>query len=138
MEIIKIWKYHQRLVFLTKIEDKYQMFYKSAGLNDGNSKGSVFPILRLKEKEGHSPDGFGQWNSIGWLPKLYLHDDRFVEYRYKIRREFPESMYPYMDELESIIENDDMETAIHPRTINSFVGDYIRTKEDYFDWKRLS
>jgi len=134
MKILKMWSYHQRVVFLTEIDGKFQLFYKSSGLAGYDSVGMVFPILRLKDTAETSPDGLGNWMSFGWLPKYYIFDGRVQEYRYKMRREFPENMHPFLDELEAM-EIPEIELQPDPRIINAVCNEYIDSIEDYVDWK---
>lgn len=133
MEIIKMWEYHRRIIFLTKIGDKYQLFYKSSGRAGYGTKGEVFPHLLLKASEDVSPDGFGQWMNFGWIVKCYLYHGDFQEYRYKRRNEFPDAMHSYLDDLE---EEDTSAAGVEtdPRVINDFCANYIKGKEDYVDW----
>ncbi len=133
IEIIDMWEYYQRIVFLTKIGSKYQLFYKSTGMNHKGTEGNVFPILLLKEDKGWSPDGFGYWNAIGWLPKLFVFGGKFQEYRYKERSEFPKSMHEYMDYLAEL-NISDLPSIIDPKEINDRARKFIKSREDYVDW----
>ena len=133
MEILKQWLYHERIVYLTKINDKYQLFYKSSGLAGYDSKGMVMPICRLKDTVETSPDGLGGWNSFGWLPKSYIYKGRFVAYRSKHRSEFPSNMHPFLDTLEEV-DTSKAELQPDPREINAECAPYINSKEDYVDW----
>ena len=134
MQILKMWLYHERIVFLTKLGDKYQLFYKSSGLAGYDSKGMVMPICRLKDTVETSPDGLGEWMSFGWLPKSYVYNGRFQAYRSKQRNEFPEHMHPYLDILENI-DTSGAELQPDPREINAYCAQYIDTYKDYVDWK---
>ena len=132
--IIKMWLYHHRIIYLTKISEKYQLFYRSSGRAGYNSEGMVFPHLLLKEGSETSPDGFGAWNSVGWIPKCFMYDGRFAEYRYKLRHEFPENMHDYLDYLENY-ESEDITEEPNPKEINDFCRQFIKSKQDYIDWK---
>ena len=136
MKILHKWSYKHRIVYLTQLGDKFQLFYRSSGLAGYSTKGEVFPILRLKDNIEMSPDGFGRWNSFGWLPKLYVYNGHFQEYRYKRIEEFPENMHPYMKQLE---ETDDSDAILEPdpRVINKVCNKYIINKMDYVDWNLL-
>lgn len=133
MEIIKMWEYHQRIIFLTKIGEKYQLFYKSSGLAGYGTKGEVFPHLLLKASGEVSPDGFGEWMRFGWIVKYYLYHGYFREYRYKQRNEFPDVMQSFLDDLEEV-DTSGAEIEPDPRIINDFCADYIKGKEDYVEW----
>ena len=135
MEILKTWFYHGRIIFLTRLNGKYQLFYKSAGLNDSRTKGAVMPILRLKVSNAldTSPDGLGYGNVFGWIPKAYVWRGTLVSYRHKVRAEFPSNMHGYLD----LLEQHDIEVAeiqSDPREINEYCVDYIKGREDYVDW----
>jgi hypothetical protein len=134
-EIIRTWEYYERIVFLTKLSGKYQIFYRSSGLAGFGTKGEVFPILLLKDDYATSPDGFGKWNPIGWLPKLYFFEGMFQEYRYKKREEFPSNMHKYLDFLEGI--KTYPKSTNDPKIINEYCKKFIKSKEDYVDWKYL-
>ena len=136
MEVIKTWEYHQRIIFLTKIGEKYQLFYRSSGLAGYGSKGMVLPHLLLKANKDSSPDGLGQWMSFGWIVKYYVYGGRYAEYRYKNRSEFPKEMHPYLDELEAM-DTTGAEVEPDPRVINNYCIDYIKGIEDYVDWKDM-
>ena len=135
LKIIKVWEYHQRVMFLTEIEGKYQLFYRSSGLAGYGTKGEVFPHLLLKDNNSSSPDGLGDWMSFGWIVKYYKYDGRLQEYTRKNRNEFPSNMHIYLDYLE---EQDptlyDITVEGDPRVINKFCQQYIKTKDDYVDW----
>ena len=131
MKIIDTWLYHERVIFLTRIDNHYQLFYRSSGLAGHNSKGLVFPILRLKDNDT-SPDGFGKYDAFGWLPKLFVYRGKFQKYRSKIRSEFPENMHAYLDELEKYDKMPKEEND--PSVINKVCNKYIKNKNDYKDW----
>ena len=135
-EIIHTWEYYERIVFLTKIFDKYQIFYRSSGLAGFGTKGEVFPILLLKDNYGTSPDGFGEYNAVGWLPKLYFYKGKFQEYRYKRRNEFPTVMHKYLDFLEGI--KTYPKSTSNPKIINEYCKKFIKSKEDYVDWDNIN
>ena len=135
IEILKIWRYHQRVVFLTQIGDKYQLFYKSTGLAGHGSKGMVLPHLLLKDSSVSSPDGIGDDMLYGWIPKAYKENGKLVEYYQKVRGVFPKAMWPIMDLLEKLDEKMlDVEDCDEPKEINAYCREYIKTAEDYYDW----
>ena len=137
MEILKMWSYHFRVIYLTRVDGKYQIFYKSAGLNDSNSEGMVMPILRLKVEGylGSSPDGLGEGNTFGWMPKAYMYNSMFIAYRAKQFCEFPTNMHAYM-KLLADTDTSGIEEQPDPREINKYIADYIKDKGDYVDWKK--
>ena len=134
LKIIKMWEYHQRIIFLTEINNKFQLFYKSSGLAGHGSKGMVMPHMLLKANKDSSPDGLGEWMSFGWIPKYFIYNGRFQEYRAKARSEFPSVMHPFMDHLETV-DTSKAELEPDPRVINNFCIDYITEQGDYLDWK---
>ena len=138
MEIIKIWEYHHRIIFLTKIKGKYQLFYKSSGRAGHGSKDMVFPHLLLKANKEFSPDGLGEWMSVGWIVKYFKYDGRLLAYRHKRLNEFPTVMHSYMKELEDLdLTELDVTVESDSKIINDFCQQYIHSKENYVDWKEL-
>lgn len=136
LKIIKMWEYHQRIIYLTEIENKFQLFYRSSGLAGHGSRGMILPHMLLKANKDTSPDGLGPWMSFGWIPKYFVYKGRFQEYRSKRMDEFPSVMHPYMDFLQEV-DVTGAEVEIDPRVINNFCVDYITGQEDYLDWKDL-
>lgn len=136
LKVIKMFEYHQRIIYLTEIEGKFQLFYRSSGLAGHDSKGMILPHMLLKAERDVSPDGLGGWMSFGWIPKFYVYKGRFQEYHGKTLNYFPEVMYPYMDFLKEV-DVSGAELEPDPRVINNFCVDYIKSQEDYLDWKSL-
>ncbi len=132
MKLIETWLYHGRVIYLTEIEGKYQLFYRSSGKATRlNTRGEIFPHALLKDGE-YSPDGLGTWNAFGWIPKVYVYDGKFQGYQYKIENEFPENMKAYREILKTI-DIGHVEEEEDPRVINAFCKYFIKTKEDYVD-----
>ena len=133
LEIIKMWNYYERIIFLTKIGNKYHLFYKSSGLAGYGTKGEVFPCMRLKDNEICSPDGLGGTMLFGWIPKYYFYRGHFTEYFSKHRSEFPKNMYRFLDYLEEV-DTKGVEVMNDPRAINKYCEEFIKDKDDYYDW----
>ena len=135
MTIIKVWLYHERIIFLTQIGEHYQLFYKSSGLAGHGSRGKVLPHLLLKTSEGETPDGIGGWMPAGWITKAFIQDGFIREYRSKERDAFPLQMHPYLDILENLdLDNYDIEMQDNPTEINRYASAYITSIYDYVDW----
>ena len=134
-KIIQTWLYHERIIYLCQIGDKYQLFYRSSGLAGHDSKGMILPHLLLKDTQHVSPDGLGFFMNFGWIVKYYRFNGSLVEYRSKHISEFPKSMHPYLKELENTdLDELKVQEQPDPKEINRFCQKYIKTEDDYVDW----
>lgn len=103
MEILGIWEYNQRLMIVTVIEKRYQIFYRSSGLAGYDSKGEVLPAGFVNERRTFSM-------VYGWIPKYYYKKSKFqdqdilkeVAYRTKRPEDFPEEIREYMLRLKAM------------------------------------
>ena len=124
--------YHHRVIYLTQIGDKFQMFYRSSGLAGHDSTGNILPCYTLKTTYRSLGDEFGGM-CHGWITKVYKKG-HFVNYYSKDMEKFPLEMQKYFVEIgkydftETILEQD------NPITINEFVADYIKSGNDWVDW----
>ena len=135
-KVIKNWWYYERIIYLTQIDDKYQMFYRSSGENDPSSKNAILPCYLLKEVDGEwMGDEFNDM-PYGWIPKTYKAKNGFIPYWSKDENSFPEEMKQYMN---AIREYDGKGTFLiemeeEPKVINDFCRYYIKSDIDWKVW----
>ena len=132
-KIIQSWLYHERIIYLTQIGDKFQMFYRSSGRAGHNSKGNVLPCYTLKLTLRSMGDEFGSM-SYGWIPKVYK-EQYFKPYFSKDMERFPLEMQKYFKELQNFDFSDTILEEDSPVIINAFVANYIKSDDDWYDWK---
>ena len=142
-KIIQTWLYHQRVIYLTQIGDKFQMFYRSSGLAGHNSEGNILPHYFLKEtKEWEAWLGDPQGGMpFMWLPKIYFQKDAgYIAYYSKVESHFPKEMQKYMNEIRKYnqeVKPDDLPKMImedSPFVINDFCREYIKSIDDWMQW----
>ena len=135
-KVIKNWLYYERIIYLTQIDDKFQMFYRSSGENDPNSVGSIIPCYLLKVVDGEwMGDEFGDM-PYGWIPKVYKVNYGFRPYWNKEENTFPDEMKQYMN---AIRDYDGKGTFLvelenEPKVINEFCRGYIESEDDWKEW----
>lgn len=137
-KIIQTWLYHERIIYLTQIGTKFQMFYRSSGRAGHNSQGNILPCYLLKEVSSYSSwmgDEFGSMPFM-WIPKVYMKNDNFIPYRTKVENTFPEEMQKYFAKIKEF--NKTTETNVifedQPKPINNFIRDYITDRNLWYDW----
>jgi len=134
MKILKVYKYFDRELFLIEIEKGFiHLFYRSAGKNNLNTKGTILPcfLLATPETRKFVDPNFNFVN--GWISKIILSNNFTYRYFSKDLKKFPEKI----NEINKFINlsNYEIEKEEDPRIINlTFINILLDNKYKFYSF----